>query len=466
MKEAKLMPDGTVNLGVNPPWWIGGSQNPGTVNLLGEDMHRRHRAGNINITKDVADVEEDLVMLWDATQNQWVSLFMIVLVLMCLDGLIAKKLPKGSFLVHIGMLLGWIFCGLGTSAFYFVEYGPNLGMYWLVGYALEWMLSFDNLFAFQLLFRTYCVPSDVQEKAVFWGVIISIASRAVLFCCLSYVASVIIYFQPVLGMFLVYMGIKALQDDVAESDNVADLVVVRMLKNLLGSRLKESWEPENNGFFLRDEEGKLCVTLLMPLTIGVIVFDFIFAIDSVTAKVAQIPNQYIAYSSSVLAMLGLRAMFFVLDDMVKYFELLRYGVAFVLVFIGAELTCASRFHVPNFVVLAVIMFIIAVCILGSVFKETFISLWNRRSEMSALTFYSRKATTSSAAKPMGDAKLMGDSESNAKPTDGRSEELHKKLEKRLEVTEGASIEASAVQHKEAIMETSEGSSSSSSSVAA
>jgi tellurite resistance protein TerC len=330
------------------------------------------------------------IWLKEAMRTPWVSLFTVVVILMFLDALVAKRLPTGSFKVHIAMVLAWIGCGFGYCAFYFYRYGKADGEDWFIGYVLEWMLSMDNLFTFHLLFRAYNAPSRVQEKVVFYGVLGSIVTRGMLFSSLAYVLKALQYCQICLGVFLIYTGIQALRDD---GDESGDNAVFRFLKNTMGTRLKESWDSDNYRFFLADsEDGRWVATLMVPLTAGVITLDVIFAVDSVSAKLAQISNPYIAYSSSVFAILGLRAMFFVIDDLVKLFELLKYGVCAILIFIGVELMFVGRIKFPEWVVLAFIAAVLTVCIVGSAYKETFQNMWHRCTS-------TMKSTTGITAQP-------------------------------------------------------------------
>merc|ERR550514_1089756 len=111
------------------------------------------------------------------------------------------------------------------------------------------------------------------------------------------------------------------------------------------------------------------LTLLVPVVIILEVWDVVFAIDSVSAKVAQIPDQFMNYSSTVFAMFGLRAMFFIIHDLVQYFELLKYGLCFILVFIGMELMFEDYVKLPASVVTILIATVFAVCCIGSIIKE-------------------------------------------------------------------------------------------------
>jgi tellurite resistance protein TerC len=211
------------------------------------------------------------------------------------------------------------------------------------------MLSLDNLFALKFIVRTFGAPPAIQHKALFFGIQISVTSRLILFWAVNYILHYAHYIQFVFGFFLIYAGIQALHDNDEERDP-SDSFLVRVLKKCLGQRLQERYDLESHRLFVWDDDGRLCATLLLPLILCVEITDFIFAVDSVSAKVAQIPDQYICYSSSVLALMGLRAMYFVIDDLVRVFDMLKYGVGFILIFIGGELMISGKYQLPDWVV--------------------------------------------------------------------------------------------------------------------
>jgi tellurite resistance protein TerC len=318
----------------------------------------------VNVTQDV---EEDFVIVWNAPAGEWIALFVVVALLICLDAYVNRKLTGGTK-KHAAMVLAWITCGLAYNIGFAMRNGLKDGLQWFMGYALEWMLSIDNLFAFQLIVRMYGAPPEIQHKALFCGVVTSVLTRLALFWTIGTVLHSIHYVQCAFGFILIYAGIKALHDD-DEGANPNDLFVIKILKACLGTRLKDSFDMEEHRLFVWDEEGRLCATLLVPVIFCVEVTDIIFAVDSVSAKVAQIPNQYIAYSSSVLALLGLRAMYFVIDDLVSAFAMLKYGVCFILVFIGAELMISGKYQLPDWIVCVVILTVFNVCIVFSLLQQ-------------------------------------------------------------------------------------------------
>merc|ERR1719356_715346 len=138
---------------------------------------------------------------------------------------------------------------------------------------------------------------------------------------------------------------KATMDDEEEEDP-ANNSIMRCLSSLFGERMLPYYDPSGS-MFVRDGHGRLGATMLLPLIICVEVVDVVFAMDSLSAKVAQIKNQYAAYSSSAFAILMLRAVFFLLRDLVDYFTHVKYGLCIILVFIGLELLAADFVTLPS-----------------------------------------------------------------------------------------------------------------------
>lgn len=322
------------------------------------------------IIDDGRYVEKEIALFWDAPQSECLILFLVVLGLVCLDAFIAKKFKTGSWKTRAAMVVFWISCGIGYNVLYTVRHGPSDGGEWFMGYALEWMLSLDNLFAFQFIMRAYGAPPAIQDKALFCGILGAIGFRLLMFFALGFLMHSIHYVQFVFGFILIYQGVQAMHGDDADEDP-NEMIFIRLLKACLGSRLRDTYDLENNHLFIWDDNGRLCATLLVPLIFCVLLSDIIFAVDSVSAKVAQIPNQYIAYSSSVFALLGLRAMYFVINDLVSVFEYLKYGVCAILILIGGEMMISYKYQVPNWVVCIIIISIFKSCIGLSLVQKFF-----------------------------------------------------------------------------------------------
>jgi len=241
---------------------------------------------------------------------------------------------------------------------------------WCSGYILEWMLSMDNLFVFHLIFQGYQTPENQIHKAVFMGIVGALIMRMLFFMLVSTLLHIFSWFRWPFGVLLVWSGIQAARsDDNEEQGDIQDTKLVIILKWFLGNRLLETYAPDGS-LFIRDANNRLQATMLVIVIICLEITDILFALDSVSAKVAQIPDQYIAFSSSVFAMFGLRAMFFIVNDLVNMFDMLQYGLCIILVFIGLELMFSKIIHLASSTVCIMILAVFAVCILGSHVKKS------------------------------------------------------------------------------------------------
>jgi len=252
--------------------------------------------------------------------------------------------------------------GICYNAYFGTRYGTGEGISWFTGYLLEWMLSIDNVFVFHLVFKVYRTPEHLMHRALFAGVVGGIVLRLFVFCALGMLLQVIHWVRIVFGVVLIWSGVQAVSDN-GEEEDVANTFAVRSLKALLGTRLHNSYDQDGR-LFPTGADGKVGVSLLFFIVVLVECVDIVFAVDSVSAKVAQIQNQYTAYSSSVMAVFALRALFFVIRDMVEHFELLKYGICIILVFIGVELIASPFLHLESATVC---------CVIGSVFLVSIMS---------------------------------------------------------------------------------------------
>lgn len=276
-----------------------------------------------------------------------------------------RKRGMSEMRTHAYVIAFWICAGAAFSCTVFVRRGREQGFEWWSGYLLEWILSMDNLFVFHLIFQTYATPRPQLHKALFLGILGAAAFRMMFFTALSSLLHMVSWIRLVFGMLLIYSGVQAARsDDDADEMDVENNSVIRCLRRYLGARILDTYDAEGHRLVVW-QEGRWYLTLLVPVVICVEITDVLFALDSVSAKVAQIPDYYICYSSSILAIFGLRAMFFIIQDLVDCFELMKYGLCLILVFIGLELITSDFVRLPAQVVCLVIIAVFVVCIAGS-----------------------------------------------------------------------------------------------------
>jgi len=342
---------------------IGLLQDPNVANLFKEDLQWHG-----DVFGDAKDRDEyshmGLSIFTGPRKNDWAVLLGVVVFLLLVDCVCLRRCCQGNHTqkMHFKLVAFWIGCGVVYNFIVLVRNGRDSAIQWCSGYFLEWLLSMDNLFVFHLVFDCFKTPAELLHKALFFGITGAIVFRMGFFLALSKLLHTLHWMRFVFGAILIYSGIQAARDDDEELD-VADMFVVRMLKKALGTRLVEKYDLDKHGFFMYDD-GQYRATLLCIVIFCLEMTDILFAVDSVSAKVAQIPDYYIAYSSSVLAMFGLRSMFFIIRDLVGMFDMLKYGLCFILVFIGFELVLEDYVVLPAQVVCVLLVSVFVVCTLG------------------------------------------------------------------------------------------------------
>jgi len=306
-----------------------------------------------------------------APVSEWVILIVVCFLLCLLDGVVLRRAPD-TFYWHLAVIGIW----MAVAGLYlwgvWARMGKHRGVEWISGYVLEWMLSLDNLFIFHLVFQTYKTPQDQRKKAVFVGIIGAVIMRMVFFLVVSTLLHAFGWFRWPFGTMLVWSGIEAVRGEGDDDTDVKDTRLVRALRWCFGTRILEGYDEDGTAIFVWDKKtGKLQLSLLFVVIFIVEFSDIVFALDSVSAKVAQIPNQYIAFSSSVMAMYGLRAMFFIVQDLVEMFDLLKYGLGVILVFIGVELMFGHWIHISSGLECVLIVGTFVLCIIASHVKSRF-----------------------------------------------------------------------------------------------
>lgn len=308
------------------------------------------------------DGDEGLAFFSSASPREWMLLGATCVGFFLVDYFVIQNGPS-TFYYHACALALWLLLALAFNGFIAWQQGKEQAMMWTSGYLLEWMLSMDNLLVFHMIFKVYKTPPTHIHKAVFVGIFGAIFMRMVFFMVLSTMLHCMSWVRIPFGCLLLWSGVEAARSDDDEDYNVEDMRIVRGLRWLLGDRLVDRYSktPE---LLLADAKQGFQVTLLFVVVVCLEASDIIFAMDSVSAKVAQIPDQYISFSSSIVAMFGLRALFFIIHDLVEMFDLLKYGLCLILVFIGSELIFGVSLPPASACLLIASVFVVS--IIGSV----------------------------------------------------------------------------------------------------
>ncbi|MCS5709987.1 TerC family protein [Candidatus Berkiella aquae] len=229
----------------------------------------------------------------------------------------------------------------------------------LTGYLIELSLSVDNLFVFILIFNYFKLPLELQRRTLLFGIIGAIVMRLIFITLGVWLVAKFHWILYLFGGFLVYTGIKILVTRDEEPHLENNPVLLWSRKHL---RITEHLEGER--FFVR-KEGLLYVTPLFIILMLIELSDVIFAIDSIPAIFAITTDPFIIYTSNIFAILGLRAMYFLLARLAELFHYLKYGVALILIFIGVKMLIAYWFKVPIYITLSLIVITLGTCIIIS-----------------------------------------------------------------------------------------------------
>jgi tellurite resistance protein TerC len=229
------------------------------------------------------------------------------------------------------------------------------------GYLIEKALSVDNVFVFLLIFTAFQVPQQYQRRVLIYGVLGAIIMRAIMISAGAWVVSEFSWVLYLFGAFLLFTGIRMLVAVDAEPD-----VVNNPILKFARKHLKVSEGDHGEKFFVRIN-GVRYVTPLFLVLILIEVTDLVFAVDSIPAIFAITTDPFIVFTSNMFAILGLRALYFLLVDVADRFHLLKYGLAMVLTFIGVKMLIMPWYHVPVQASLTVVAVLIAGSCIASVF---------------------------------------------------------------------------------------------------
>ena len=245
---------------------------------------------------------------------------------------IAESLKLSAFYITIALLFGvWVW----------IEKGADLGMKYYTGFFIEKALSIDNVFVISLIFTYFAIPRMYQYRALLWGIIAVIILRGIMIGVGAAVVQEWYWVLYIFAAFLIATGVKMLFAGDSEMDIANNPVVTFMNRHF---RVTKELHGQRFIVQVPDEKTGKLVTAMTPLLLALIVInlaDLVFAVDSVPAIFAITTDTFIVYTSNIMAILGLRALYFALAAMVHRFHYLKYALALVLVFIGSKIFVAD-----------------------------------------------------------------------------------------------------------------------------
>lgn len=292
----------------------------------------------------------------------WIIFNALILLLLFLDLAVwnrgGRVLPFRQALYASAVWIGLAFAFAGLIHQWL---GAGKALEFVTGYLVEEALSVDNLFVFILLFNYFKVPAEQERTVLFWGIIGALIMRGVFI--IAGVALVrrfhwIIY---LFGAFLVYTGFKLFGEGEEEQVDPSHNVVLKFVRKFLP--ITQNYEGRK---FFVIREGRTFATPLFLVLLVVETTDILFATDSIPAILAISRDSFIVYTSNVFAILGLRSLFFALSGLMKLFHYLNYGLAVVLMFIGAKMLLSAKYQIPTWAALVTIAVVLAISVLASV----------------------------------------------------------------------------------------------------
>ncbi|WP_407245139.1 TerC family protein [Klebsiella pneumoniae] len=297
----------------------------------------------------------------------WGGFAVVVAIMLAIDLLLQGR--RGSHSMTMKQAAGWSILWVTLSLLFNAAFWWYLvqtqgravadpqALAFLTGYLIEKALAVDNVFVWLMLFSYFAVPPALQRRVLVYGVLGAIVLRTIMIFAGSWLISQFDWLLYVFGAFLLFTGVKmalAKEDD----SGIGDKPLVRWIR----SHLRMTDKIESERFFTR-KNGVLFATPLLLALILVELSDVIFAVDSIPAIFAVTTDPFIVLTSNLFAILGLRAMYFLLAGVAERFSMLKYGLSVILVFIGVKMLIVDFYHIPVAISLGVVGGILAVTLL-------------------------------------------------------------------------------------------------------
>jgi tellurite resistance protein TerC len=306
----------------------------------------------------------------------WTSFSIVVTIILFLDlGVFNKKSHQiSSREAGRNTLVFFVLAMLMAFGVYFVYQNhlvsnPTLispyeaSLKFITGYFVEFALSIDNIFVIALLFSKFNVPGKFQHKVLFWGIIGAVVFRLLMILFGVSLINNFTWTIYLFGGFLIFSGIKILfeKEDIEDAES--------FLEKWIGKVLVIKKDVVSGKFFVK-ENGRNIATTLFLVLILVEFTDLIFALDSVPAIISITPDPFIVFTSNIMAILGLRSLYFFLAAMLDKFSYLKYSLVVILVFIGIKMLLSHTFHLPEWLSLAVVIGALVIGVILSLIKES------------------------------------------------------------------------------------------------
>ena len=297
-------------------------------------------------------------MLGETPISHWIGFHLFVLVLLAIDLIyVARQSPRKRHAAYIVATILWIAAAVAVAVFVFFTLGGESATQYLAGYAIEEALSVDNLFVFLLLFRLFNIEPAKQPKVLFWGVTGAILMRGAFIAAGLELLARFEWISYIFAAILLFAAVRL----VLPGDHTQETPGwIKWLARVHPVSLRQ------DAFFVV-EDGRRMVSVLFLTLVAIELTDLVFALDSIPAVLSITRHPFIAYTSNIMAVMGLRSLYFVLSHLLTKLVYLHYGLAAVLAFAALKMLSAHWIEVGPMLSLSIIVILLTTTILLSVF---------------------------------------------------------------------------------------------------
>jgi tellurite resistance protein TerC len=295
----------------------------------------------------------------DVTAAAWIFLIVLIVIMLAIDLFRHREAHAPTPREALVESSVWIACGLAFSGVIAWAYGAAAFGEYISGYLIEKSLSVDNVFVWSILFTTLAIPVKYQHRVLFWGIFGALVMRALFIFLGSALISQFWWLLLVFGVFLIYTGIRVIRHRADEGQHGA----TRGL-GLLRKIMPVSDELDGQKFFTRINGVRAATPLLAALFV-IEITDVIFAVDSVPAILAVSNEPYLVFASNAFAILGMRALYFLLATAKERFHYLSHALGGILIFVGIKMAISHWYHLNTYVSLAIIVTMLAAAVVFS-----------------------------------------------------------------------------------------------------
>jgi tellurite resistance protein TerC len=295
----------------------------------------------------------------------WALFLALVAGLLALDlGVFHRKAHEASKKEALAWSVVWIGLAVLFNAGVYLTDGSRAGLEWTTGYLIEKSLAVDNVFIFLLIFSAFGVPAAYQHRVLFWGIVGALIMRAVLIAAAGVLLGTLHWVIYLFGAFLIFTGLKFLRDT-EHAPSLEKNRLVRVARRLFP--VTPGYEGQR--LFIR-RNGILYATPLFLVLLLIESTDLVFAVDSIPAIYAVTEDPFIVFTSNIMAILGLRALYFVLSGYLAGFRYLKPALAAILVFVGSKMLLVDLIKIHPLLSLGVIVAILGAAIAASILRRS------------------------------------------------------------------------------------------------